>query len=146
MMNNQSSLGVDVTSPFESPVDNLLTNLVYGAVGFVALIAIIYVTGVVFKNNSLKETAAGFSRRLVVIGAAAGCVAVIFLLVTNYFQEKADWNEFASEHCQIIEKKDGQQTSGVGLTLRGHIGAFTGSSSSQTVYKCDDGVIYTKNN
>lgn len=145
MINNQSSSGIDVSN-FESPVDNLLTNLVYGAVGFVALIAIIYVTGVVFKNNSLKETAASFTGRLITIGAVSCCFVVISLLITHYFQEKADWNEFASEHCKIVEKKDGQQTSGVGVTLRGHIGAFSGSSSSQTVYKCDDGVTYTKNN
>ncbi|HED2730970.1 TPA: hypothetical protein R4Z46_004504 [Escherichia coli] len=146
MINNQSSPDVDFSSHFESPMDNFLTNLVYGAVGFVALIAVLYVTGVVFKNNSLKNSVANFCRSLFAIGAASVCIAAIFLYITNYFQDKADWNEFASEHCQIIEKKDGQQTSGVGLTLRGHIGAFSGSSSSQTVYKCDDGVVYTKNN
>src|SRR5690606_32674180 len=51
-----------------------------------------------------------------------------------------EWAKFKQEHnCRVVEKRDGQATSG------GGVGVFSGSTSPQTAYLCDDGVTYWKN-
>lgn len=71
--------------------------------------------------------------------------ALIAYLVMGSIQEAEDWRAFAAEHCQIVEKRDGQSTTGVGLSMNGSVGVFSGSTDSQTAYRCDDGVTYWKN-
>lgn len=79
---------------------------------------------------------------ITLFGVVAGGVALMFVEAQ---QEREDWQKFAAEHCKVIEKRDSQSTTGVGLSLDGKIGTFFGSTSSQTGYHCDDGVTYWKN-
>lgn len=110
---------------FSSPLENSVEKVVY--------------VGVALMVSSIVHGMSFFF----VAGAIAAAVFTFIFMGTYKDQE---WKAFASEHCQIIEKKDGQNTSGLGVSLRGQIGAIYGSSSPQTVYKCDDGITYTKNN
>ena len=79
------------------------------------------------------------------ISLAAAIFALIAFVVMASIQEQENWKAFAAEHCQIVEKRDGQSTTGVGLGLNGSVGVFSGSTDSQTAYRCDDGVTYWKN-
>ncbi|EFG3257245.1 hypothetical protein HSX74_004432 [Salmonella enterica] len=79
---------------------------------------------------------------IALFGAVIGGVA---LMLGEAQQERDDWREFAAAHCKVIEKRDGQSTTGVGVSLTGKVGTFFGSTSSQTGYQCDDGVTYWKN-
>ncbi len=57
-----------------------------------------------------------------------------------------EWAKFKQEHnCRVVEKRDGQATSGVGIGVTSGVGVFSGSTSPQTAYLCDDGVTYWKN-
>ncbi|EAR9740267.1 hypothetical protein VJT93_004434 [Salmonella enterica] len=75
---------------------------------------------------------------------------LLFFSWTDTENKKEEWNKWASEHCKIIEKRDGSTSleSGFGITTSGKAatGVFTNSTPDQTAYKCDDGVIYWKNN
>lgn len=58
------------------------------------------------------------------------------------------WAKFKQEHsCRIVAKRDGQSSSGVGVGVTNglSLGVFSGSTSPQTAYVCDDGVTYWKN-
>lgn len=72
-------------------------------------------------------------------------VGGVMLMLGDAQHEREDWREFAAAHCKVIEKRDGQSTTGVGVSLTGKLGTFFGSTSSQTGYLCDDGVTYWKN-
>lgn len=80
---------------------------------------------------------------MMVLGSAA--IAGLVMLVAGVVQEKEDWKAYAAEHCQVVEKRDGQTTTGLGLSMNGKVGTFVGSTDAQTAYKCDDGVTYWKN-
>ncbi|EEV2805188.1 hypothetical protein WDQ01_004462 [Salmonella enterica] len=139
---------------FSSPFENSFENVIYVGLALIAFIflyiAIVYIVGVVRKKSDLKDTAfnmlSSILHGLSFIFVTGLVVAAAFAFVFESTYKDQEWKDFASEHCQIIEKKDGQNTSGLGVSLRGQIGAFLGSSSPQTVYKCDDGITYTKNN
>lgn len=139
---------------FSSPLENSFEKVIYVGVALIAVIfiyiVIVYIVGVVRKESNLKDAAFNMVSSIVhgmsfffVAGAIA---AAVFTFIFMGIYKDQEWKDFASEHCQIIEKKDGKNTSGLGVSLRGQIGAFFGSSSPQTVYKCDDGITYTKNN
>ncbi|EPC0068389.1 hypothetical protein ACRWP7_003297 [Escherichia coli] len=142
MTNTTTSFSDNVTTAPE-----YFTGLMVIFLGLViGVIVLIFLVGVVRKNKHLKEAS---GRYLGMFSKMVGCSALLSLgviLIYSYSQKDNEWKEFSNEHCQVIEKKDGQSASGVGLTLRGHIGAFFGGTSPQTVYKCDDGITYTKNN
>ncbi|EHB4028357.1 hypothetical protein Q2Q63_003810 [Escherichia coli] len=144
----------DLLSNVSSPLDNSVEKVIYLGLAFIVVIflfiTIVYIIGVIRKNKSLKETAFNMFSSVVYrmsflfVGGVITAAVFTFILMGTYKDQ--EWKDFASQHCQIIEKKDGQSTSGVGVSLRGQIGAVFGSSSPQTVYKCDDGITYTKNN
>jgi hypothetical protein len=69
---------------------------------------------------------------------------VLVVLVLASDQKEQDWN-FATEHCKVIEKREGATTTGVGVSLKGQAGVFIGGEPDQTGYLCDDGVTYWKN-
>ncbi|EIS4047329.1 TPA: hypothetical protein J4R74_001993 [Escherichia coli] len=139
---------------FSSPFENSFENAIYVGLALIACIflyiAIVYIVGAVRKESNLKEIAfnmlSSITHGLSFIFVGGVVIAAVLAFVFGSTYKDQQWKEFASEHCQIIEKKDGQDTSGLGVSLRGQIGAFFGSSSPQTVYKCDDGITYTKNN
>ncbi|EOY6573491.1 hypothetical protein ACP9LH_004226 [Escherichia coli] len=136
---------------FSSPFENSFENVIYVGLALIAFIFLyIAIVGVVRKKSDLKDTAfnmlSSILHGLSFIFVTGLVVAAAFAFVFESTYKDQEWKDFASEHCQIIEKKDGQNTSGLGVSLRGQIGAFLGSSSPQTVYKCDDGITYTKNN
>lgn len=59
-----------------------------------------------------------------------------------------EWARFMQEHsCRVVAKRDGQFSSGVGVGVTNglSLGVFSGSTSPQTAYVCDDGVTYWKN-
>ncbi|ECD1854035.1 hypothetical protein EWG95_17580 [Salmonella enterica subsp. enterica serovar Pomona] len=83
-----------------------------------------------------------------------GVIGIPFLYLAIYSmvvdaEKKEEWKEWASKHCQIIEKKEGSVSleTGVGVSTSGKAGTgvFTNSTPDQTAYKCDDGVTYWKN-
>ncbi|EJD3148832.1 hypothetical protein M1V18_004405 [Salmonella enterica] len=77
------------------------------------------------------------------------CVGGVFAYILTSANEKAEWKEWASEHCTIVEKREGSTSlgTGVGIGLNGKVGVglFSSSEPDQTGYKCDDGVTYWKN-
>ncbi|EBW0484420.1 hypothetical protein R088_24555 [Salmonella enterica subsp. enterica serovar Heidelberg] len=75
-------------------------------------------------------------------------VAVIGTLsVTSGPSEAERWAAFKVEHkCVVVEKREGYSTGGVGITTSGHMAVMTGGGApDQTAYRCDDGVVYWKN-
>ncbi|HIC5497158.1 TPA: hypothetical protein ACW43T_004454 [Salmonella enterica subsp. enterica] len=75
-------------------------------------------------------------------------VAVIGTLsITAGPSEAERWQTFKVEHkCVVVEKREGYSTSGVGITTGGHMAVMTGGGApDQTAYRCDDGVVYWKN-
>ncbi|HCA3195774.1 TPA: hypothetical protein MN540_005082 [Klebsiella pneumoniae] len=94
------------------------------------------------KDFSIISNLLGVFVRVMLFSA---CIGVLLFLWLSSNQEKEKWQNFAAEHCKVIEKRDGQNTTGVGMSLTGKIGAFFGRSSAQTSYQCDDGVTYWKN-
>lgn len=140
--NDVTSLGaVETFSATEMILHYLL--LAVGVVLFA--LVLLYFVGVLKDNYQLKEKALNLFGTLFKGAIFSLLLGGMFYLINGYLESKDDWNKFANAHCTIIEKRDGQSNSGVGLTLSGRVGAFFGSSSSQTVYKCDDGITYTKN-
>lgn len=123
-----------------SVTDHLLLYL-FGAV----LLGVIVIGGLalLFRNTSLIGSAfrAFFGAALISVFISG------FAYIWMYNSQANDeWQRFASDHCKVTEKREGQSTSGIGLSLSGKVGAFFGSTSAQTGYKCDDGVTYWKNN
>ena len=64
-------------------------------------------------------------------------------------KEAAEREQWFSQHCQIVEKREGSTSleSGLGVSANGKLatGVFTNSMPDQTAYKCDDGVTYWRN-
>ncbi|HDB9567243.1 TPA: hypothetical protein O7L60_004209 [Escherichia coli] len=64
-------------------------------------------------------------------------------------KEAAEREQWFSQHCQIVEKREGSTSleSGLGVSANGKLatGVFTNSTHDQTAYKCDDGVTYWRN-
>lgn len=129
---NEVSDGFDAVS---SPLNGLLgqTGIFLGVV-----FLLVVVVAVLRRDAGIIKGFLGFT----LFGAVAGVVVFMFVEAQ---QEREDWQKFAAEHCKVIEKRDSQSTTGVGLSLDGKIGTFFGSTSSQTGYQCDDGVTYWKN-
>nr|WP_241390781.1 hypothetical protein [Serratia proteamaculans] len=81
-----------------------------------------------------------------------GIIGVIFVVVCigSYYAyasgKDQKWYAWASEHCKIVEKKEGHTSFGVGVSTSGHAGAFASPTPGQTAYLCDDGITYWKNN
>ncbi|ECD1574140.1 hypothetical protein EWD90_22180 [Salmonella enterica subsp. enterica serovar Virchow] len=118
-----------------SPLNGLLgqTGILLGGV-----FLLVVVVAVLRRDAGIIKGFLGIT----LFGAVAGVVVLMFVEAQ---QEREDWQKFAAEHCKVIEKRDSQSTTGVGLSLDGKIGTFFGSTSSQTGYQCDDGVTYWKN-
>lgn len=129
---NEVSDGFDAVS---SPLNGLLgqTGIFLGVV-----FLLVVVVAVLRRDAGIIKGFLGIT----LFGAVAGVVVFMFVEAQ---QEREDWQKFAAEHCKVIEKRDSQSTTGVGLSLDGKIGTFFGSTSSQTGYQCDDGVTYWKN-
>ncbi|EEY8508615.1 hypothetical protein E9M21_004191 [Escherichia coli] len=75
-------------------------------------------------------------------------VAIIGTLsITAGPSEAERWAAFKVEHkCVVVEKREGYSTGGVGITTGGHMAVMTGGGApDQTAYRCDDGVVYWKN-
>ncbi|EDL0577429.1 hypothetical protein CL277_22635 [Salmonella enterica subsp. enterica serovar Muenchen] len=118
-----------------SPLVGLLgqTGILFGV-----LFLLVVVIAVLRRDAGIIKGFLGIT----LFGAVVGVVVFMFVQAQ---QEREDWKKFAAEHCKVIEKRDSQSTTGVGLSLDGKIGTFFGSTPSQTAYQCDDGVTYWKN-
>jgi hypothetical protein len=115
---------------------SVLSNLIWPTVVIsVALFLVVIVYASIRGDGSII---AGF------LGWFSTISVLVFVLATA-MQEDQDWKAYAAEHCKVIEKRDGQTTTGVGLSMNGKVGSFFGSTDAQTAYKCDDGVTYWKN-
>lgn len=79
---------------------------------------------------------------LLVIVAVVGTLSI-----TAGPSEAEQWQTFKVEHkCVVVEKREGYSTGGVGITTGGHMAVMTGGGApDQTAYRCDDGVVYWKN-
>ena len=118
-----------------SPLDGLLGQM---AILFGLLFLLVAVVAVLRRD-------AGVIKGFVAITLFGAVICGVMLMFEEARQQREDWREFAAEHCKVIEKRDGQSTTGVGLSLTGKVGTFFGSTSGQTGYQCDDGVTYWKN-
>ncbi|EOT5430138.1 hypothetical protein VSS22_24565 [Klebsiella pneumoniae] len=136
--NNMSEL----SSLNDKPVD--LTSLLMQkmAIFLICAVVVILLYCAMKKDftylKSVSILAAIFATLVIVISS------VVYIIKAEYENEK-QWTEWASVHCKIVAKKDGHLTTGVGFTIKGVMGFFTGSQPSQTGYQCDDGLTYWKN-
>lgn len=83
---------------------------------------------------------------------APGVYIALYALTESANQdakEAAEREQWFSQHCQIVEKREGSTSleSGLGVSASGKLatGVFTNSTPDQTAYKCDDGVTYWRN-
>ncbi|EDC6115500.1 hypothetical protein ACNCSK_004527 [Escherichia coli] len=83
---------------------------------------------------------------------APGVYIALYALAESENQdakEAAEREQWFSQHCQIVEKREGSTSleSGLGVSANGKLatGVFTNSTPDQTAYKCDDGVTYWRN-
>ena len=123
----QSELLDGVVNPYSDLVWICVITLTIALVGFLFL----------YGRDALPK--------ILTVFAIGGILFLFAAMTGNYVDEQSKWKTWAGEHCKIVEKRDGQSTTGVGVGLNGKMGIFSGSTESQTAYRCDDGVTYWKN-
>ncbi|WP_225865432.1 hypothetical protein [Klebsiella pneumoniae] len=82
-----------------------------GAVIFYALLVVLVLGAVLFKDFSLLTT---FASGLAGIALLCGVMSVLVVLVLASDQKEQDWQDFAAEHCKVIEKREGGYHDGSG--------------------------------
>lgn len=90
----------------------------------------------------------GGANEMPILPALGMIVAMIVAVMVLSPPSVDEWAAFKQEHsCRVVEKRDGQTTSGVGIGVANGlgVGVFSGSTPAQTAYVCDDGVTYWKN-
>lgn len=128
-----------IASLFDGGASLLTSNI---AILFFSLLTILIVYSVLFKDFSLLTT---FASGLAGIALLGGVISVLVVLVLASDQKEQEWRDWATEHCKVIEKREGATTTGVGVSLKGQAGVFIGGEPDQTGYLCDDGITYWKN-
>lgn len=128
-----------IASLFDGGASLLTSNI---AILIFSLFTILIVYSVLVKDFSLLST---FASGLVGIAVLVGVVSVLVALVLASYQKEQEWRDWATEHCKVIEKREGATTTGVGVSLKGQAGVFIGGEPDQTGYLCDDGITYWKN-
>lgn len=128
-----------IASLFDGGASLLTSNI---AILIFSLLTILIVYSVFFKDFSLLTT---FASGLAGIALLGGVISVLVVLVLASDQKEQEWRDWATEHCKVIEKREGATTTGVGVSLKGQAGVFIGGEPDQTGYLCDDGVTYWKN-
>ncbi|WP_142491012.1 hypothetical protein [Klebsiella pneumoniae] len=128
-----------IASLFDGGASLLTSNI---AILIFSLLTILIVYSVLFKDFSLLTT---FASGLAGIALLGGVMSVLVVLVLASDQKEQEWRDWATEHCKVIEKREGATTTGVGVSLKGQAGVFIGGEPDQTGYLCDDGVTYWKN-
>lgn len=134
---NQSE--TTIASLFDGGASLLTSNI---AILIFSLLTILIVYSVLVKDFSLLTT---FASGLVGIAVLVGVMSVLVALVLASYQKEQEWRDWATEHCKVIEKREGATTTGVGVSLKGQAGVFIGGEPDQTGYLCDDGITYWKN-
>ncbi len=128
-----------IASLFDGGASLLTSNI---AILIFSLFTILIVYSVLVKDFSLLTT---FASGLVGIAVLVGVMSVLVALVLASYQKEQEWRDWATEHCKVIEKREGATTTGVGVSLKGQAGVFIGGEPDQTGYLCDDGITYWKN-
>ncbi|HBV1819871.1 TPA: hypothetical protein MDQ74_001720 [Klebsiella pneumoniae] len=128
-----------IASLFDGGASLLTSNI---AILIFSLLTILIVYSVLFKDFSLLTT---FASGLAGIALLGGVISVLVVLVLASDQKEQEWRDWATEHCKVIEKREGATTTGVGVSLKGQAGVYIGGEPDQTGYLCDDGVTYWKN-
>ncbi|MBF8461907.1 hypothetical protein FMJ63_18040 [Klebsiella michiganensis] len=128
-----------IASLFDGGASLLTSNI---AILIFSLLTILIVYSVLVKDFSLLTTFASGLAGIVLLG---GVISVLVVLVLASEQKEQEWRDWATEHCKVIEKREGATTTGVGVSLKGQAGVFIGGEPDQTGYLCDDGVTYWKN-
>ena len=128
-----------IASLFDGGASLLTSNI---AILIFSLLTILIVYSVLFKDFSLLTT---FASGLAGIALLGGVISVLVVLVLASDQTEQEWRDWATEHCKVIEKREGATTTGVGVSLKGQAGVFIGGEPDQTGYLCDDGITYWKN-
>ncbi|MGY1355874.1 hypothetical protein ACW7AM_17145 [Klebsiella pneumoniae] len=134
---NQSE--TTIASLFDGGASLLTSNI---AILIFSLLTILIVYSVLFKDFSLLTT---FASGLAGVALLGGVISVLVVWVLASDQKEQEWRDWATEHCKVIEKREGATTTGVGVSLKGQAGVFIGGEPDQTGYLCDDGVTYWKN-
>ena len=124
-----------------------MQDLVSGSLFWLLIIflVIVVLAGIYMALTGRTGVLTGIIKSLFSALTLALLVGGISVIVFLHYDARQEWNRFAGEHCKVIEKRDGTTSSGVGISLNGQLGVFSGSSSGQTAYQCDDGVTYVKN-
>ncbi|QOV61399.1 hypothetical protein [Klebsiella variicola] len=128
-----------IASLFDGGASLLTSNI---AILIFSLLTILIVYSVLLKDFSLLTT---FASGLAGIALLGGVISVLVVLVLASDQKEQEWRDWATEHCKVIEKREGATTTGVGVSLKGQAGVFIGGEPDQTGYLCDDGITYWKN-
>lgn len=128
-----------IASLFDGGASLLTSNI---AILIFSLLTILIVYSVLLKDFSLLTT---FASGLAGIALLGGVISVLVVLVLASDHKEQEWRDWATEHCKVIEKREGATTTGVGVSLKGQAGVFIGGEPDQTGYLCDDGITYWKN-
>ncbi|EPG6020985.1 TPA: hypothetical protein MA478_005454 [Klebsiella pneumoniae subsp. pneumoniae] len=128
-----------IASLFDGGASLLTSNI---AILIFSLLTILIVYSVLFKDFSLLTT---FASGLAGVALLGGVISVLVVWVLASDQKEQEWRDWATEHCKVIEKREGATTTGVGVSLKGQAGVFIGGEPDQTGYLCDDGITYWKN-
>lgn len=134
---NQSE--TTIASLFDGGASLLTSNI---AILIFSLLTILIVYSVLVKDFSLLTT---FASGLAGVALLGGVISVLVVWVLASDQKEQVWRDWATEHCKVIEKREGATTTGVGVSLKGQAGVFIGGEPDQTGYLCDDGITYWKN-
>lgn len=128
-----------IASLFDGGASLLTSNI---AILIFSLLTILIVYSVLLKDFSLLTT---FASGLAGVALLGGVISVLVVWVLASDQKEQEWRDWATEHCKVIEKREGATTTGVGVSLKGQAGVFIGGEPDQTGYLCDDGITYWKN-
>lgn len=74
-------------------------------------------------------------------------IGLVFLSAKYSAQEQAQWVEFAKQqNCRIVERKQAQTASGIGVGFNSSGGTtvmpVSATTPAQAAWLCDDGVTY----
>ena len=99
---NQSE--TTIASLFDGGASLLTSNI---AILIFSLLTILIVYSVLVKDFSLLTT---FASGLAGVALLGGVISVLVVWVLASDQKEQEWRDWATEHCKVIEKREGATT------------------------------------
>lgn len=92
---------------------------------------------------NMMDFVEGWVPILVVFALIGLCIFALAVSVIKVINEEKDWRQFSEKHnCTLISKQEGSAFNALGIAPSGQVAIGVGFSAPVNGYKCDDGIIY----